>query len=187
MKNRDVIFISLASSDRFGQPLKYRGVYDIMTKREMNAHSVTFMSSLDLNHFVGAERSFSSAKFPMSSLESNTTKCTLLKDNRKFVMETCRDQTIADKAATIMRNDIDFANAVSFYNDQLLKCQNIQELEELISKDNWPDVYQSLKKFIQAHRDYDIYIDELLVLLSTASKLASSFYNCFNKRINAYQ
>ena len=52
MKNRDVVFISLASSDRFGQPLEYCGVYDLMTRREMNAQSIIFKTAQDLSNFV---------------------------------------------------------------------------------------------------------------------------------------
>ena len=107
MKNRDVVFISLASSDRFGQPLKYCGVYDIMTKREMSTHSITFMSSLDLSNFVASERSPSNDMYPMSSHKSNLTKYTQLKDNRKLVMETCRDPKHVDKYGTIIKHNID--------------------------------------------------------------------------------
>ena len=163
MKNRDVVFISLASSDRFGQPLEYCGVYDLMTRREMDAHSIVFKTCQDLNNFASDEESSLSTRSTMKPRESAQGK-----DNRKFVMETF--QNIKDDITAcgiLMMKNIDYANAASFYKEKILNISSGS------THDFEDDLYYSLKKFIKAYRDHDIYIDELLVLLSFISKFSN--------------
>ena len=161
IKNRDVVFISLASSDRFGQPLKYCGVYDLMTRREMNAQSIIFKTAQDLSNFVRDEKSSQSTTSTINPLESAQ-----IKDNRKFVMEVFRKRKYDTEAYDILTNkNIDYVNAATFYNEQ-------NKSSSTSTNKFQDDVYHSLKEFIKAYRDHDIYIDELLVLLSIISKFS---------------
>ena len=90
-----------------------------------------------------------------------------IKDNRKFVMEVFRKRKYDTEAYDILTNkNIDYVNAASFYNEQIFKSS-------ITSTNNFQDdVYHSLKEFIKAYKDHDIYIDELLVLLSIISKFS---------------
>ena len=168
MKNRDVVFISLASSDRFGQPLEYCGVYDLITKREMNSQSITFMSRQDLNQFVNSTQ-------PSSANDriDNSKNIANQEDNRMFVMETLRTNKYNDleKLDLVEKKNIDWANAVAYYNEQIIKILKTQQAPIVNVLE---DVYESLKQFIKKYKDHDIFIDELLVLLSVTSKIFNS-------------
>ena len=168
MKNRDVVFISLASSDRFGQPLEYCGVYDLITKREMNAHSIIFKTSQDLDDFAHAQRiSF----HPTSQM--NSRKPVLGEDNRNFVMDIMGKIRNEYELLHIFEGkNIDISNASAFYNEEIIKrSKNIIKYIIQTSKMSInDDLYEALKKFVKAYHTSDIYIDELLVLLSFTSK-----------------
>ena len=133
MKNRDVVFISLASSDRFGQPLEYCGVYDLITKREMNSRSLTFMSRQDLNQFVNSIQCSSSND---NSDDSNN--IAKHEDNRMFVMETLRTNRYNDleKLDLVEKKNIDWANAVAYYNEQIIKILKTQQAPALNMLEN---------------------------------------------------
>ena len=171
MKSRDVVFISLVSSDRFGQPLEYCGVYDLITKREMNTKSITFMSRQDLHQFVNSIQSSSSNDNSDDSKNSGKHE-----DNRMFVMETLRTNRYNDleKLDLVEKKNIDWANAVAYYNEQIIKILKTQQAPIV---NIFEDVYESLKQFIKKYKDHDIFIDELLVLLSVTSKIFNYVYN----------
>ena len=171
MKNRDVVFISLASSDRFGQPLEYCAVYDLITRREMNSQSITFMSRQDLNQFVNSMQCSSS-----NDNRNDSKNSAKHEDNRMFVMETLRTNKYNDleKLDLVEKKNIDWANAVAYYNEQIIKILNTQQAPVLNMLE---DIYESLKQFTKAYKDHDIFIDELLVLLSVTSKISNSLYN----------
>ena len=48
-KNRDVVLLSLGSTNCFGEPLKTPLVYDVLSKHEMKNHQIDFYNATDLN------------------------------------------------------------------------------------------------------------------------------------------
>ena len=160
---RDVLFISLGSCNQFGQPFELSIIYDVITAREMNCHNIQFKNAIDLNSFGRDNASFLTRVFRTLFQGTSSSET----DNTQFAYETVRKgvnkEISHSKRNEILRNrNIDVNNAIEFYNSQRLK-----PTQKLQTK----DVYDLLLFFIKANPDYDIYIDEMPVLLSRKSKL----------------
>ena len=159
MQMRDVIFISIASSDKFGQPFEYHSVYDLINKKQMMKHSITFISSIDLAKFF-REKDISSIDLPSFSQEN---------DQRMLAITTLKNQNLSIHECTdiLQRHGIDVSNALCFYNEQHTK---FKEKSIIYPLDN---IYHHLKEFIKENNKKDIYMDELLVLLNTKSMFST--------------
>ena len=148
-KNRDVVLLSLGSSNAFGVPLKTPLVYDVLTKREMQKHNIDFYNALDLNKIVQHK------------------VCTSIRqDNRQFVLDTVRK--VAQNEITYpqmykMFGDagIDYVNAIAYYNEN--RNSNAQRQQV--------DVYDALIHFVKNNRGKDISVDEVPILMNPKSKI----------------
>ena len=136
-----------------------------------NSKSITFLSRQDLNQFVNSIQC--SSPNDNSDESKNSAK---QEDNRMFVMETLRTNKYNDleKLDLVEKKNIDWANAVAYYNEQIIRILKTQQAPIVNMLE---DVYDSLKLFIKAYKDHDIFIDELLVLLSVTSKISNYVYN----------
>ena len=148
MKNRDIVLLSLGSSDCFGTPLKTPIVFDVLTKREMKKHNIDFYNARDLTKMVQHKR-FAPVK----------------DDNRQFVMKTVhklgREITYPQMITIFDEAGIDEINAVAYYKES----QDREALRQQI------DVYDALLDFVRNNRGKDISVDELPILMNPESKI----------------
>ena len=148
-KNRDVVLLSLGSSNAFGVPLKTPLVYDVLTKREMQKHNINFYNATDLSKMVQHK--------PFASVKD---------DNRQFVMDTVlkyarREMTNPQMYKILDDKGIDTTNAVAYYNEN--RNSNAQRQQV--------DVYNALTDFVKNNRGKDISVDELPILMNPKSKI----------------
>ena len=156
-KNRDVVFLSLGSSDPFGIPLKTPLVYDVVTKREMKKHKIDFHNAIELGKFF-QHRTFSRVKG----------------DNKQFVMDTVtktfkEEITYPQMEKIFDQAGIDRVNAIAYFNQN--KSKNAKPLTL--------DVYIALIEFVKNNRGKDIFVDELPILMNPKSKIIFSLFDSF--------
>ena len=147
-QNRDVVLLSLGSSDSFGIPLKTPLVYDIITKREMKKHKIDFHNAVEISKMC-KHKTFN----PVEG------------DNRQFVMDTVGKCVRGEITSLQMYKILDEAgmdmeNAIAYYSENMNKNAKPQNL----------DVYIALIEFVKKNRGKDIFIDELPILMNLKSK-----------------
>ena len=152
-KNRDVVLLSLGSSNWFGEPLKTPLVYDVLSKGEMKNHQIDFYNAVDLGKMV-QHKPFAPVK----------------EDNRQFVMETCRkcargEMTYPQMNKILDEAGIDIDNATAYYNEN--RKSNAQRHQI--------DVYDALIDFVKNNRGKDISVDEVPILMNPKSKIIFLF------------
>ena len=154
-QKRDVVVLSLGSCDAFGTPLKYPLVYDIFTKREMQNLGISFYNAVELG------RQPQDGKY-----------CSVEKDNRQFVLETCRKVTTGDltypEMYTIFNElGIDIPNAGAYFNEN--KNNPNSQTQRM-------DVYIALIEFVKKNKWKDILVDEVPILMSPISKIICYYF-----------
>ena len=161
MKNRDVVLLSLGSSNFFGVPLKTPLVYDVLSKREMKNHQIDFYNATDLCNATYLEK-----------MVQHKSIAPVKGDNRQFVMETCgkcvRGEITYQQAYKIFDDaGIDRANAGAYYNEN--RSSNAQRHQV--------DVYDALIDFVKKkkNRGKDISVDEVPILMNPKSKIIFLF------------
>ena len=152
-KNRDVVLLSLGSSNCFGEPLKFPLVYDVLSKREMQNHKIDFYNAIDL-----------------SKMFQHKTFAPVEGDNRQIVMKTNRRQargsiTVPERNSILEDAGIDIPNAIVYYNENLSSNAPQQRI----------DVYIALVEFVKKHRGKDISVDEMPILMNPKSKIINPF------------
>ena len=156
---RPVIFISLGSCDALGLPYELPIIFDVITKREMKAHEIQFLSVVDL-----VQHQKKRNKEKTSNVDGRSSSST--KSNLEFAYnETLKrlrgETTLEQRQKIFLNHNVNENNGADFYNSQRNK--------KIMTFDG-KDVYELASDYINDYPSNTYVFDETPVLMNKTSK-----------------